>query len=103
MARSLRTRPRLNRTILSLTKGATSFVYAASCNNNTASLTDFYFPSLVPVAIFVGNPSVPCHAPCAPASWRLVTDRMFGCSVRSSYCTERVIYLQLLVSWDSDP
>jgi len=51
MARSLRTRPRLNRTILSLTKVATSFVYAASCNNNTASLTDFYFPSLVPVVI----------------------------------------------------
>jgi len=44
MERSLRIRPRLSRTMPSMTKEATSFVCAASCNNNAASLTNSHFP-----------------------------------------------------------
>ena len=44
--------------ILSLTREATSFVYAASCNNNATSLTNFYFPlPAVPAGVLVNRRS----------------------------------------------
>jgi len=55
MVRYLRTRLRLSRMILSLTKEARSFVCAASCNNNFTSLTDFHFPLPLLVAALVNR------------------------------------------------
>jgi len=68
MARSLRIRPRLSRTMLSMTKEAASFVCAASCNNNATNRTDFCFPLFL-VALLVLY-----HTPCILASTRLIPD-----------------------------
>ena len=90
MVRSLRTRPRLSRMSLSLTKEVTSFVCAAPCNSNATNLADFYFLLLVnPVAVLAK--SVLCRTPCTLASQRFVPDEMFECSVRSRYRTEWII------------
>lgn len=80
MERSWRTLPRLSKTILNLTKGATDIVYAASCNNTATHLTNFYLPLLVPVAGVVNG--------WFDASRHFVPDVMFECSVRLGYCTK---------------
>jgi len=54
--RSSRTRPRSSRMILSLTKEATSFACAASCNNSATNLTNhLYFTLPVPAAVLVNR------------------------------------------------
>jgi len=81
MARSLRTQPRLNRTILSLTKEATGFVDAAPCDGVTATLADLYYTLPAPMALFVNNRSCVRHTSCTVVSRRFVFDRIFKCSV----------------------
>jgi hypothetical protein len=78
MAQSLRTRPRLSRMTPNLTKEATRFVCAASCNNNATRLNDFSFPS----CDSSGKPSALRRASYTLASGCLVPDGMFECSVR---------------------
>lgn len=63
------------------TKGATSFVSAASCNNNTASLTDFYFPPPVPTVLLVICRFCVTLPVLSPQDV-LVPDGMLECSVR---------------------
>lgn len=80
MARSLRTRPRLNRMILSLTKEVTGFVCAAS-------LADFYFHLPVPV-ILSANPSIPFCAVLPVLSLRGICSRL---NVRM-FCSRKALY-----------
>ena len=62
-------------------------MYAASCNNNATSLTNFYF-----TYPFLGNPRVLPHVPRALASERLVPDGTLERSVRRTVQNGLFIY-----------
>jgi len=71
----------------SMTKGATSFVHAASCNNNARKPNHFLFP--IALDPFLGKPPARRRVPRTLTSERLVPDGTFY----SPNSTEWIVYL----------
>lgn len=86
-----------------LTKEATSFMYAASCNNSAASLTDFYFLSPVPTAPLVIRRVYAALPVLSPQDVWFLMEHSNVLFAKGTYYTEWILYLQMLVLWDSDP